>query len=56
MDMSDKIVAEGPDELELDRERLKAEHRVLGAGIGAHSVSSVGYKLKLMFGAAVAAP
>src|SRR5690606_18089640 len=55
MDMSDKIVAEGVDELERDRERLKAESRAVGAALGKQSVSSIGQKLKLMFGGAAAA-
>ena len=56
MDMSDKVVAAaGADELERDREQLRAESRVPGAAYGRGSVSSIGYKLKLMFGAAAAA-
>ena len=55
MDMSDKLVAAEADELERDRERLKAEHPVTSAAFGAYSVSSTGLKLKLMFGAAAAA-
>jgi len=55
MDMSDKIVAEPGDELERDREQLKAEtlrHRA--ATLGDLVGHSVGRKLKLMFGAAAA--
>jgi len=55
MDMSDKIVAEGVDELERGRERLKAESRAFGGPLGARSVSTIGQKLKLMFGGAAAA-
>jgi methyl-accepting chemotaxis protein len=56
MDMSDKIVAEAGDELEHDRELLKAQAlhpraTTLGSLVG----HSVGRKLKLMFGAAVGA-
>ena len=52
MDMSDNLAAQQADELERDRERLREEgaeqrlHDHLG-----HSVSTVGRKLKLMFGA-----
>ena len=53
MDMSDNIVAGVADELERDRERLRAEgvHRRL-PGLAAYSEATVGRKLKLMFGAA----
>ncbi len=55
MDMSDKIAAEQADELEHDRELLKAEGRVPGFASGGQSVSIVGGRLKLMFGAAAGA-
>jgi len=56
MDMSDKLVAAGTDELELERERLKAESRALqGPALGGRSVSTVGRRLKLMFGLAAGA-
>ena len=54
MDMSDNIVAAGTDELERDRERLKADDRAQFAA-GGPSVSSVGQRLKLLFGAAAGA-
>ncbi len=57
MDMSDKIVATEADELERDREQLRAEglrhHRP--AAFGHFAGLSVGRKLKLMFGAAAGA-
>ena len=55
MDMSDKLVAEAADELERDREQLRAESRAPVAAFGGSSVSSIGQRLKLMFGAAAAA-
>src|SRR5687767_12532120 len=55
MDMSDKLVAEGADELERDRERLRAENRVHGTAFGGQSIYSIRHRLKLMFGAAAAA-
>ena len=55
MDMSDKLVAEATDELERDREQLRAQSDRDGGAVGGHSVSSVGHRLKLMFGATAAA-
>jgi len=55
MDMSDKIVAGEADELERDRAQLRAESRRDGAAFGEGSVSSVGHRLKLMFGATAGA-
>jgi methyl-accepting chemotaxis protein len=53
MDMSDKIVVAETDELERDREQLRAEGlRLRPAGFGHFAGYSVGLKLKLMFGAA----
>ena len=52
MDMSDNIIAAETDELEVERARLQAESRSPFAAVGISSVSSVGRKLKLMFGAA----
>ena len=50
---SDNIVAAGADELEIERERLKAESAPFAVNADL-SVGSVGRKLKLMFGAAAA--
>ncbi len=56
MDMSDKIVAETGDELERDREQLRAQGlRQRAATLGDLIGHSVGRKLKLLFGAAAAA-
>ena len=52
MDMSDNIIAAGTDELEIERARLQAENRSPFGPATAHSVTSVGRRLKLMFGAA----
>ena len=54
MDMSDNIIAAASDELEIERARLQAESRSPFPAQGSFSVSSVGRKLKLMFGAAAA--
>src|SRR5690606_6831104 len=56
MDMSDNLAAQQADELERDRERLReegAEQRLHDHR--GHSVSTVGRKLKLMFGAGAGA-
>jgi methyl-accepting chemotaxis protein len=55
MDMSDNIVAAPADELELDRDRLKSQSPASDYVPGGNSVSIVGRKLKLMFGAVAAA-
>ena len=56
MDMSDKIVGAEADELERDRELLRAEpHGPRPASFGHLASYSVGSKLKLMFGAAAGA-
>jgi methyl-accepting chemotaxis protein len=55
MDMSDKIVATEADELERDRELLKAESHGQQSGLFGHLAGpSVGVKLKLMFAAGAA--
>ena len=55
MDMSDKLVAEATDELERDREQLRTHTDRDSVAAGGHSVSSIGHRLKLMFGATAAA-
>ena len=55
MDMSDKLAAGAADELERDRERLKADSYANGVGSGGQAVSSIGQRLKHMFGAAAGA-
>ncbi|WP_235506797.1 methyl-accepting chemotaxis protein [Altererythrobacter sp. Root672] len=53
--MSDKLVAEGADELERERERLKAAAEYYGTPQGDNSVSSIGVRIKLMFSASAGA-